>query len=169
MEGLAHYLFSFGGRINRAKMWAFSFIVSLIYQLLFFALQAITVGFGDDAPDFFGTWPTRPQEWAFAIPSCVLMLAGAWSSLAVTVKRLHDRDRSVWWLLLFFGGPLGLLLLMLLPGVAPENGSHATPSLGFFLLLAPFAFLALWFQLEMYLLPGTRGPNRFGPDPLARD
>ena len=168
MGWLANYLFSFRGRINRAKMWAFVFIVGPVFQLIIFALQAFTVGIGYDL-DVFEAWPTQPQEWAFVTLYCALILAGTWSSFAVTVKRLHDRDRSVWWLALFFAGPLGLLLLMWLSGLAPENGSHAAPPFGFFLLLAPFAFLAFWFQLEMYFFPGTRGLNRFGPDPLVRD
>jgi uncharacterized membrane protein YhaH (DUF805 family) len=28
-------------------------------------------------------------------------------------------------------------------------------------------FVALWFFVELGFFRGTRGPNRFGPDPLA--
>ena len=47
------------------------------------------------------------------------------------VRRLHDTDRSGWWLL------LGLL-----------------PLLGGLVLLI------------FFIIGGTRGPNRFGPDPI---
>lgn len=58
-------------------------------------------------------------------------------SIAVTVRRLHDRDMSGWWY-------LGFALAGLIPFV------------GF---LASLAFLVILF------LPGTSGSNRFGPDP----
>lgn len=51
-------------------------------------------------------------------------------SLAVAIRRLHDTDRSGWWLL------IGLV-----------------PLIGAIVLLV------------FYLTDGTRGPNRFGPDP----
>jgi len=58
-------------------------------------------------------------------------------SIAVTVRRLHDRDMSGWWYLGF--------------GVA-----SLVPFVGF---LASLAFLVVLF------MPGTPGSNRFGPDP----
>jgi len=51
--------------------------------------------------------------------------------LAVAVRRLHDSDRSGWWLLLAF-----------------------LPLIG-----------ALWLFILM-IIGGTRGPNRFGLDPV---
>lgn len=58
-------------------------------------------------------------------------------SIAVTVRRLHDRDMSGWWYLGFT-----------LAGILPLVG-----------LIASLVFLVL------LLLPGTSGSNRFGPDP----
>ena len=56
---------------------------------------------------------------------------------AVTVRRLHDLDLSGWWFLLVFTG------------------------FGAFVLIG-------WFCLRGRPDPATdRGPNRFGPDPLA--
>jgi uncharacterized membrane protein YhaH (DUF805 family) len=58
-------------------------------------------------------------------------------SIAVAVRRLHDRDMSGWWY-------LGVIIAGMIPIV------------GF---IANIAFIVLMF------LPGTPGPNRFGPDP----
>jgi uncharacterized membrane protein YhaH (DUF805 family) len=58
-------------------------------------------------------------------------------SIAVTVRRLHDRDMSGWWY-------LGFVVANFLPFV------------GF---IASIAYLVLM------VLPGTSGANRFGPDP----
>lgn len=52
-------------------------------------------------------------------------------SIAVAVRRLHDTDRSGWWMLLAF-----------------------LPFIGW-----------IWLFVLM-VLGGTRGPNRFGPDPV---
>jgi len=58
-------------------------------------------------------------------------------SIAVTVRRLHDRDMSGWWYLGF-----------IVAGMIPFIG-----------LIASIALLVLMF------LPGTPGANRYGPDP----
>ena len=39
---------------------------------------------------------------------------------------------------------------------------------GWFYLLCLVPILNLWPAVEIYFLRGTRGPNRFGPDPLLR-
>lgn len=61
-------------------------------------------------------------------------------SIAVVVRRLHDRNLSGWWY-------LGLILVSWIPLVG---------------LVASIAFLVFMF------LDGTPGPNRFGPDPKGR-
>lgn len=58
-------------------------------------------------------------------------------NIAVTVRRLHDRDMSGWWYLGVFVGSLIPLI-------------NIVVSIGF---------------LVVMLLEGTKGPNRFGPDP----
>jgi len=55
-------------------------------------------------------------------------------SIALTVRRLHDNDKSGWWILIAFVPILGGLYLFYL-----------------------------------FVIKGTTGPNRFGPDPLGSD
>jgi len=72
------------------------------------------------------------------------LLAMAWvlgtliPGIAVVVRRLHDRDMSGWWY-------LGLIVASMIPLI------NIIASIGFLVLM---------------VLPGTAGPNRFGPDPL---
>jgi uncharacterized membrane protein YhaH (DUF805 family) len=73
---------------------------------------------------------SEPVCWAFGLAVLV-------PSIAVVVRRLHDRDLSGWWY-------LGAIVAGMIPFV------------GF---IASIALLVLMF------LPGTPGPNRFGPDP----
>jgi uncharacterized membrane protein YhaH (DUF805 family) len=83
-----------------------------------------------------------------------------WVYTATSVKRLHDRNKSGWWLLLFFA----------LPGMYSQFGNRVGDALGGWATLlfglAAFVF-SVWGFIEMYCLRGTRGINRFGADPLA--
>jgi uncharacterized membrane protein YhaH (DUF805 family) len=74
-------LFSFEGRINRQPYWLFN--VALIVVLGVTA--AIDMSIGDPEPGFL---------------SVGLMLFSWWPSLAIQVKRWHDRDKSGWWVLI---------------------------------------------------------------------
>jgi uncharacterized membrane protein YhaH (DUF805 family) len=82
-----------------------------------------------------------------------------WSSLATGVKRLHDRDKSGWWILLFWLTPIVL-------SAAARTAIHG--GAGVLLTLASFA-IGIWAFIELGCLPGVRGPNFYGPDPLLPD
>jgi uncharacterized membrane protein YhaH (DUF805 family) len=77
------------------------------------------------------------------------------SWIAVGLKRLHDRDKTGWWLVLFYAVP-GIL-----SAAAPPIGTA-----GNLLLVLSFA-IEIWALVEIGCLPGTAGPNQYGPDPLA--
>lgn len=78
-------------------------------------------------------WPAVFQAIGLQLTVlCVWNLFVFIPNLAVTVRRLHDTDRSGW-----------TILLALIPLIGP-------------LILLVFFFIE-----------GTRGPNRFGPDPKA--
>ena len=53
---------------------------------------------------------------------------------------------------------------MLLPDAANRLGN---PTVAFALGLVALA-LSIWSFVELFCLRGTRGPNRFGPDPIGR-
>ncbi|MEO6389020.1 MAG: DUF805 domain-containing protein [Croceibacterium sp.] len=60
----------------------------------------------------------------------LLLLATLIPSIAVGIRRLHDTDRSGWWLLIVLVPIIGAIVL-----------------------------------LVFYVMDGTEGSNRFGPDP----
>jgi uncharacterized membrane protein YhaH (DUF805 family) len=74
--------------------------------------------------------------------------------LALGAKRLHDRNKSAWWLALFW----------LLPGVLQGIGEQIGTA-GIVLSIAAFA-ISIWGLVELGFLRGTVGPNQYGPDPL---
>ncbi|MEO0642403.1 MAG: DUF805 domain-containing protein [Pseudomonadota bacterium] len=130
----------FQGRSRRMEYWMFQVLNVAIAVVLagpfFFALISASA-----AAELGGS--PDPFE---ALGTFTLILTGLYGiyalvalipGIAVTVRRFHDRDMSGWWY-------LGLAL------------AGAIPFVGF---IASIAFLVLMF------LPGTDGPNRFGPDP----
>ena len=135
---LSQLLFGFSGRINRAKYWLAAGIylaVMLVAVLLFFIL-----GFGV----------------LFYVAVAVLYIAMLISGIAIGIKRLHDRDKGGWWLLLFYVVP-GLL-----GGIGMATGGWH------WLFGLPSYAISLWALIEFGVLRGTTGPNQYGPDPLAQ-
>jgi uncharacterized membrane protein YhaH (DUF805 family) len=93
-------LFGFTGRINRAKFWL---------GLLIGYLSAFAGIFIAAALD-----PGGAALLLFAIP-------GFWMIFAVHTKRLHDMDRSAWWLIAVCLIPGFFLALGLIPGTEGDN------------------------------------------------
>ncbi|ABD86381.1 DUF805 domain-containing protein [Rhodopseudomonas palustris] len=149
---LTTLLFSFNGRINRAKYWlAVSIYVAAWIAFAGIALLVIGDLNKDDRFAFAGTGIVL---WLGGV---LLFLIGVWSGLAVGIKRLHDRDKSAWWLLLFWLGPSLL-------GGGSRTVLHGGSSLVSSLLSAA---ISIWAFVELGCLRGTPGPNLYGPDPLA--
>jgi len=83
-------------------------------------------------------------------------------NLAVTVRRLHDTNRSGWWILAPLAPYAVGFVMAILATAAPDLAIVA----GIVSLLAMLAAFGLAIMLLVfYFLEGTRGPNRFGPDP----
>ena len=133
-------LFSFEGRASRKSYW----LVALIGIALSIAVAMLMtlVGVGSDRFIIFVA-----VGLAFVI------------GIAVGVRRLHDRDKSGWWLLLFYGLPQVLDLVA-------ELTTEDSPA--WWMLQTPSAAIQLWALIELGFLRGTAGSNRFGPDPLAK-
>jgi signal peptidase I len=79
--------------------------------------------------------------------------------ILISIRRLHDIDKSAWWLVPFWLAPL-------IMGIASEY-LDASRAVTVSLLLATL-ILQAWGLFEFGFRPGTLGPNRFGPDPLYR-
>lgn len=146
-------LFSFEGRINRGKYW----FAILIYMLMWFAFAAAVITWlgGLDTDNLFSIAGGGLLIWLGAI---VLAIVGTWSGFATGIKRLHDRDKSGWWIVLFWFGP------SMLGG--SNSAMRDAQGSSFILPLAGFV-IVVWGFIELGCLRGTPGPNQYGPDPLA--
>jgi uncharacterized membrane protein YhaH (DUF805 family) len=147
---LTTLLFSFQGRVNRAQYW----LVALIYLAVFIVCFVLTfIGLGiSSAISSTGALISYLLVAIFVIVS----LLAIWSSIAVGIKRLHDRDQSGWWMLIFWEVSTIVSLL---------QETAAAPSSKFILGIGSLA-VTVWVIVELGCLRGTQGPNRFGSDPL---
>jgi uncharacterized membrane protein YhaH (DUF805 family) len=146
MEQLFEFLFGASGRINRAKYWRSVLIyigAGMMTAVILFTAAGI------------------------AAPLLILMIVLVlipwllWG-VSFTTRRLHDRDKSAWWLVVFY----------LVPGVLGHSAEAAWfagisgAALNGILALVSFV-LTIWGFVEVGCLRGTNGLNTYGPDPLG--
>jgi len=139
---MTQLLFSFQGRLNRKPYWLTNIAVG-IGAIVLVALALVMLGEHKFA-----------EAFATMALVAILYIPLLWVSLALGAKRLHDRNKSAWWLVLFY----------VAPGVASGIGDQME-YLGFVLHLVAFA-ITVWAFVELGCLRGTVGPNQYGPDPL---
>lgn len=130
-------LFSFEGRVPRRLFWGVSI-----------ANNAVSKGV-----EKLCEYTLEPP-----ISVAVFLLASVpttWVALAITAKRLHDRDMSGWWVLLPFVFAFAF-------GVVAAMGKDAD---GFLIITLAFVVVCLVFLIICGFLRGTVGPNQYGGDP----
>jgi uncharacterized membrane protein YhaH (DUF805 family) len=173
--GLAKLLLSFRGRINRTQYWLVMFayfIVCVVVvptltihrQITFdmlVALQSFIGGMGGAL--FFARGGLTG-----GLTSIVGFLIFI-SALSVGAKRLHDRGKSAWWLVVFYGA---MILIFIQAALAMVSGNFRLPltsttNIYFYSIIA--LVLQAWYFIDLGCLRGTPGPNRYGPDTLTID
>lgn len=78
---ITNLLFSFSGRINRAKYWLLCIILSIVPLFIFLLTAAISI---------------EVAIVLYIVYLVIIILA----SLAISAKRWHDRNKSAWWILI---------------------------------------------------------------------
>jgi len=185
--------FDFQGRSRRMEYWMyvlFNVIVMIIFLTIFLAFflsvifdlareqgnyrsyerygaNSYETGFNADVPPGVMLEAIGPIGLVMFVMLILYSLITFIPSLAVTIRRLHDQNRSGWWVMLFWGPYLATFLLpLLMAGGDPDSlGPVAVLS-----LLISLAFIGGSITLLVFMfLEGTRGPNRFGPDPKGPD
>lgn len=111
----------FSGRARRKEYWMFCLLIIGI-EIVFYTLMGI-LGAG---PMMAGdpTAGVNPVAGLLMLAFSVVMLGLFIPSLAVSFRRLHDTNRSAWWLLIAlipFLGVVVLLVFMLLDGTPGDN------------------------------------------------
>jgi uncharacterized membrane protein YhaH (DUF805 family) len=170
------YLFSFEGRINRARNWQALLVIIGIGFCWIMVFGMLTIGaatmLGATGPAKFSLGseeilklfdPAFYRTLALAnLPIVLFQVTGSmlilWIFFATSIKRLHDRDKSAWWMIPF----------VVLPAYHDQVAEWLPDVFVLQVLLALGAFvLCIWGAIELYFLKGSRRTNRFGRDPLA--
>jgi uncharacterized membrane protein YhaH (DUF805 family) len=142
VKKLLGYL-SFKGRANRQRYWVTAFLLTA----LFIIGMMLTLGMSDIAP-------------ALGVAFIPVFVLFGLAVLANGARRLHDRNKSAWWLILFVGVPSFFSLVAELGalGGGPAEAANFIGALGL-----PFS---IWGFVELGCLKGSKGPNKYGDDPL---
>jgi len=114
----------FQGRSTRMEFWMFALFVTIVMVVLQ-VLMGIMFASSMSVDPQTGVVTGGGGIGIFAVIIWVFYLAILVPSIAVGVRRMHDQDKSGWFILI------------------------------------PIA------NLIFYCLPGTPGPNKYGPDPLG--
>ncbi len=127
-----YFLMSPVGRTTRADYWLKYWLPFTGYLVVLY----LTVIIGQAMPVLFLDGPKGNLldniVRNLTYHQVSMTTAMLWPMLAVLSKRIHDRGKPAWF-----------LLIWLIPIIGP-----------------------LWLFIEVGLLPGTAGPNPFGPDPI---
>src|SRR5665213_4572669 len=111
---IPHLLFSFQGRTRRLHYWLAAIAVSVVFGVIISVLRPMSgMAQGTPNPIFMGL-------------IVILYIADLYISVALGAKRCHDRDKSAWWLLLFYFVPIlgwiwGFIELGILDGTPGPN------------------------------------------------
>lgn len=163
----------FKGRASRTEFFLFMVFQVVVLGLCFgLALKALS------------GLETNVQNAVMGLLAAIaaaglLMMVFALPNYAVLARRLHDSNRSARWMALLLPDILAQMFMILSAGQVarlamssldqPEMIEAAMSGLGGSLLINILAILCRLALFVMTLLPGTRGPNRFGPDPRDPD
>jgi len=136
-------LFSFRGRASRLTYWRVGLATAGALAVLWVSTIFVAMGAGNAA--FI--------PLALVLPVLVV-------NLAVGVRRLHDRNKSAWWLLVFWAAPL--FLLGLTQWLTDQTGEGSPAAMA---TVTGALALEIWAIVEIGFRRGTPGDNRFGAPP----
>jgi uncharacterized membrane protein YhaH (DUF805 family) len=113
----------FSGRSQRKEYWMFSLFMALVVIGLL-VIAGLLGGFSDTGGG---------MSMIFLIPFMLFMFASIIPSIAVTVRRLHDQDKSGWFYLLSFipyVGGIVIFVFMCIDGTPGPNRFGPDPKGG---------------------------------------
>ncbi|MGN6424212.1 MAG: DUF805 domain-containing protein [Asticcacaulis sp.] len=178
LKPLTHYA-DFNGRATRGEFWPF---VAAIYGLIALVLIA-AFAFGGFTLDGFLSVYFHVSPWLSLFGLIILL-----PLLAVTTRRLHDLDRTGWWLIAPYVVGLAAYIVALIVNAGPMidmltnmrdaaqlHGAPLSPADMMTLQRPVFRLLLPWVvapsllaQIALYVYcarPGAPGDNRFGAAP----
>ena len=150
MQAIFNFLFNPQGRISRKQFWLQYFLPYLGISITSGVIDAvITPELAAAGGGIFGT---------------IVGLFYLWPSIAVPVKRFHDRGMTGWYVLIFAVTIIVGAVIAAIGGFAMDGEGLGLAMLVIGGLIAAIAAIV---QLVILgFLPGQQGPNQYGQDPL---
>lgn len=147
MKEIGH-IFLWDGRLNRKKYFLLHLILVPMTALTLYVLYLSTIHVNS----------------ALATGICFLYFCLIlWALVATQIKRLHDRNKSGNWILLFYGSVFFFLLMRVITYVF----KHSNRRYDYLLLITIIPLLGMtWFGIETFLIKGSVGNNKYGRDLL---
>ena len=155
--GWAEFLFSFNGRIGRARYW----LLWVIYLVAYVAGSGVIVLIRIGVIAGSAMSPDVVLMRVLGLVGLAWVITVFIAEFSIAIRRLHDRNKSAAWLMLFVLVPL---ILLVLAGADMEPGSKVLSPTGAVLVLIGFG-LTIWGFVEIGCLRGTAGTNEYGEDP----
>ena len=192
-------LIDFRGRENRQPFWLWILIVYIAqFVIMMIAMIPIMMSWFSQMTSAMQGDPHRfdkdpqamfqmmvPMMQSMMTMSIILGVFFLAMTAAAVVRRLHDSNRSGWWVAPYYAiqivSPLVSASLMpryfsILaaasgkPGAPPDLSNpafqQASQSMALMSLVGTLGFAVMVMMIVLLVLPGTVGPNRFGDDPL---
>jgi uncharacterized membrane protein YhaH (DUF805 family) len=145
-------LFSFNGRIRRRTWWLWSLLVAAV--ILAGEFTAFPLIAHKSFMEAALVIKTDPVVKGIMVGLALLML---WPSLAINIKRGHDRNR-----------PAALIAGLIVAGQVITFMPAIDTTIDTILKIFQFV-ISLYLFIELGFVDGTKGPNRFGPSPKQPD
>jgi uncharacterized membrane protein YhaH (DUF805 family) len=153
----------FSGRSRRKEFWMWVLFTAIVTIVLSLIDSALGLGGRTTADSVSGPGSLNYSAGIHGgVLTGLFSLAILVPNIAVAVRRLHDTNRTGWWILMpALPYIVGFILIMV--GAMSASTSLAMVGGGLCLVGAVCAIVVLvW-----YCLPGTSGPNTYGDDPLG--
>ena len=146
----------FTGRAPRAEFWWYA--LALVVAGIIVAIVESILGLSHMIFYIFG-----PLSLLFRLATVV-------PSLAVTARRLHDTNRSGWWVLLPLIPELGMLVMAATTAGAIAAGGGMGAAVGGAFLTGLIGLVALIGAIVLIVfcaMPSQPGVNQYGPNPYG--
>lgn len=169
--------FDFRGRSSRSEYWWYSLLLVIIGILYFAYSIAAMPSFTDMMdPDFDET----ALGYGFIdYVYIIFSLATFIPNLAVSVRRLHDINRTGWWLAAFYGlmatssvlftGAMITIFVSAMVAISGDMSSMGSSFGSSYILIALsigiFIGTLVW-MIVWFASPSVSNNNRFGDDPI---
>jgi uncharacterized membrane protein YhaH (DUF805 family) len=136
---------SFDGRIARGEFWIGLLGIAVVVIVLTILIALI-----------FG-----PLSFIAHLLVFICEVAIAYPCYAVFAKRFQDRGRPG----TYAAVPIGVFLVIALASLFGLTGNELAPNTFGLVLSFVDLVVGLWILIDLGIMPGTPGPNEFGPEP----